>query len=400
MNPPSGANVPTRNRFALLSADSILAPLPVHAVPTIQTPGGWEAQFDTQHPDTPHPMSMVPPRPPTVLPQSPTVTLEPMQEPESYTYLDTTYGSLDEVLHQTAADASIPPNVLMWMKATITEVCAVQIRTAYNQLSRKMYKHKASVDQALVNVHLAMDAMADEYQQQLALAEQNTTAMRRNYDDMQQRVAIKTVEIGQLQNELAVLNHNQSQLVTALCQVSADNATLHGHIIALEKEVLVLKSAPAPVASTLIFTPHVAPAPVAPTGPSQPHLPCIPALPKFSSNTKDLLLESWLQSIGVWFRYYNMTNNHTRIISALNLLEGGAALFMDEYSKQASIGNTLGTWDNFVKRLETGYWNIAPEKYAQEQLDKICGKKHNLLSCYNMTLCSSMPIRYAHRVSA
>jgi hypothetical protein len=156
-NPPSGANVPTRNCFAPLSADSILAPLPVHAVPTIQTPGGWEAQFDTQRPDTPRPMSMVPLRPPTVLPQSPTVTLEPMQEPELYTYLDTTYGSLDEVLCQTAANASIPPNVLMWMKATITEVCAVQICTAYNQLSRKMYEHKASVDQALVNVHSAMD---------------------------------------------------------------------------------------------------------------------------------------------------------------------------------------------------------------------------------------------------
>jgi hypothetical protein len=88
-----------------------------------------------------------------------------MQEPESYTYLDTTYGSLDEVLRQTAADASILPNVLMWMKATITEVCAVQIRTAYNQLGRKMYKHKASIDQVLVNVHSAMDAMADEYRQ-------------------------------------------------------------------------------------------------------------------------------------------------------------------------------------------------------------------------------------------
>jgi hypothetical protein len=175
--------------------------------------------------------------------------------------------------------------------------------------------------------------------------------MRGNYNDMQQRVAIKTAEIGQLQNELAVLDHNQSQLVTALCQVSADNATLHSCIIALEKEVLVLKSAPAPVAGTSIFTPHAAPAPVAPTGPSQPHLPRIPAPPKFSSNTKDLLLESWLQSIGVWFRYYNMTNNHACIISALNLLEGGAALFMDEYSKQASIGNTLGTVTVFLRPL-------------------------------------------------
>jgi hypothetical protein len=225
-----------------------------------------------------------------------------------------------------------------------------------------------------------MDAMADKYRQQLALAEQNTTAMCRNYNNMQQRIAIKTVEIGQLQNELAVLDHNQSQLVTALRQVSVDNATLHGRIIALEKEVLVLKSAPAPVTGTSIFTPHAAPAPVTPTGLSQPHLLRIPAPPKFSSNTKDLLLESWLQSIGVWFRYYNMTNDHACIISALNLLEGGAALFMDEYSKQVSIGNTLGTWDDFVKRLETGYWNIAPEKYAQEQLDKICRKKHDSLS--------------------
>jgi hypothetical protein len=49
---------------------------------------------------------------------------------------------------------------------------------------------------------------------------------------------------------------------------------------------------------------------------------------------------------------------------------------MQEYSMAISKNLQLGTWAEFLSKLETGYKDLAPEKRAQQNLDKVDSKKY------------------------
>ena len=77
--------------------------------------------------------------------------------------------------------------------------------------------------------------------------------------------------------------------------------------------------------------------------------------PKFKGKTREMTVEQWLQKLGIWFRYQNTTTDDDKITTALLFLEGGAQAYMDDYAQKAADGISLGTWDDFVRRLHNGY---------------------------------------------
>jgi hypothetical protein len=134
------------------------------------------------------------------------------------------------------------------------------------------------------------------------------------------------------------------------------------------------------VQPTFQATPVFAPAPVAPVAPaaapsSHTRLPRMD-VPKFSGNTKDQTLEDWVMKMHVYFQHQKVTNNEDRITIALMALEGHLHLYMQEYSMAISKNLQLGTWAEFLSKLETGYKDLAPEKRAQQNLDKVDSKKY------------------------
>jgi hypothetical protein len=142
-------------------------------------------------------------------------------------------------------------------------------------------------------------------------------------------------------------------------------------------------TAPQYVQPTFQAAPAFAPVPVAPVVPPVPAAApsshtCLPRMdvPKFSGNTKDQTLEDWVMKMHVYFRHQKVTNDEDRITIALMALEGHLHSYMQEYSMAISKNLQLGTWAEFLSKLETGYKDLAPEKRAQQNLDKVDSKKY------------------------
>jgi flagellar biosynthesis chaperone FliJ len=108
--------------------------------------------------------------------------------------------------------------------------------------------------------------------------------------------------------------------------------------------------------------------------------PCIADPPKFLGNTKDMMLEEWLQKIGLWLCNSNIVTDNDKIAHTLQHLEKGVAQYMDQYYKAAITGQPLGGWANFVAALHTAYTELNPKKNAQQHLDKVCNHKHSSLA--------------------
>jgi hypothetical protein len=142
----------------------------------------------------------------------------------------------------------------------------------------------------------------------------------------------------------------------------------------------VAPTAPPYVQPTFQAAPVFAPAPVAPAPPavaptSHTRLLCMD-VPKFSGNTKDQTLEDWVMKMHVYFRHQKVTNNEDCITIALMALEGHPHSYMQEYSMAISKNLQLGTWAEFLSKLKTGYKDLALEKHAQQNLNKVDSKKY------------------------
>jgi hypothetical protein len=101
----------------------------------------------------------------------------------------------------------------------------------------------------------------------------------------------------------------------------------------------------------------------------------LPEPPKFSGDIKTLSLEDWCRQMIAWLGHNNVTGAKQRIEFTLYFLQGGARAFMEKYYNAAEKGLPLGTFKEFMTELKRGYRNLAPEKEAQEVLDKI-DRKH------------------------
>jgi hypothetical protein len=135
----------------------------------------------------------------------------------------------------------------------------------------------------------------------------------------------------------------------------------------------------------------VAPAPVvAPAPASHTHLLQMD-IPKFSRNTKDQTLEDWVMKMHIYFWHQKVTNNKDCITIALMALEGHPHLYMQEYSMAISKNLQLGMWAEFLSKLETGYKDLAPEKHAQQNLNKVDLKKYTNVCSFAKDFCIWAP---------
>lgn len=111
---------------------------------------------------------------------------------------------------------------------------------------------------------------------------------------------------------------------------------------------------------------------------AQSSRPKIAEPPKYSGKKGSLTLEEWVDKVSIWFRYHRITNDEDKIMTAVTFLEGGAASFMDDVLHAAATGQNVGTWADFVSRLSSAYRELSPELVAQQTLEELCSKRHQL----------------------
>lgn len=319
------------SRFALLDPDTVL--------------GGSAAQHHSG--STPRPS-----RPPSPTESSaagsPTPSLAPAYVPPSYTWNGTEYATLEEAIQASAGN--IRPEFVDWVTTVTKSFLARDLAAVYNALGDKMYEQRNTA-------RLQINGLAQQLQ---ATQEQNRL--------LQERVTQAEVGLAQEKQANDTLHKNQDVLLAAVQKLSAEVTTLRTEVTGARIAGTFANTSSAPRPSAL--------------APSS-HRPKVADPPKYKGNKSgDLTLEQWLQKMGLWFRYQNIQSDEDRITTALMYLEGGAHSFMDDYAERASIGQNLGTWEEFVKRLQTGYRQMSPEKSAQQSLDELCAKQHSSMASF------------------
>ena len=201
-----------------------------------------------------------------------------------------------------ARDLHINENYITWMKNVVDSVVMSHLTQTYNTLGNKIYEHKARHEAEL-------KALREQHESRIASLEQVL---------MEQAVTNST-----LLKDLEVLNGN--------------NQVLTASLRSLREEITVLKEG----ANLAQFAPRGSPR----TGTTESkQRPKVADPPKYKGNKSDLTLEQWLQKLGIWFRYQNITSDEDKITAALMFIEGGVQSFMDDYAQNAANGAALGTW--------------------------------------------------------
>jgi hypothetical protein len=258
-----------------------------------------------------------------------------------------------------------------------------------NHLARRIEEHTEDMD--------AIDDNVRKLHQNLKAFTQDNSAMRQELATTWAQLQNAHTVIAELQNKLKtarvelylgpdfdhpVLPPQNTDWPTEPC-VDWNDAWGMPAGFQLQVPPPAAPTAPQYVQPTFQTAPVFALAPVAPIAPVAPV--AAPSLhtrllrmdvPKFSGNTKDQTLEDWVMKMHMYFRHQKVTNDEDRITIALMALEGHPHLYMQEYSMAISKNLQLGMWAEFLSKLETGYKDLAPEKRAQQNLDKVDSKKY------------------------
>jgi hypothetical protein len=332
--------------------------------------------------------------------------LEPWEQPSTYLFEGQTV-TLDELVARSAQHHHIPDDIANWVKTVTREISRADISLVYNTLGKRMYRHK---DAIVNNIGHFYDIEKQHEANLLAINTgfpQDLDSIRANIRRIDGKITVLKQadgfckdEIRWQGNDMDTLNANFQVMVAAMTKLSSDNQALCAQVEQLEQRQFT--SAPSASFTTNAPSalqahpfmmgppapaPALAPAPAPLAAPAAPPLPsaqhtcvCVDSPPKFSGNDKKQTLKHWLRQVGVWMRFNMITSNKQRITTALMHLEEGALKYCNMFLQAASLGQPLGTWDTFVKFLETGYRDMAPAKCAQEQLEQHCSKKHESIS--------------------
>lgn len=196
----------------------------------------------------------------------------------------------------------------------------------------------------------------DSLETRVVKLEHDNAALKANALETENSLAQYKEQVAQLEANMNVLNKNNS--------IIYDNAKkTAGRIVLLEQgqaQVSATSSASTTTASHSSSKPKIA----------DP--------PKYKGKKGSISLEDWTNKMGIWFRYHGVTDDEHKIITALSYLEEGASSYMDEYAQLASTTQSLGTWNNFVAKLTNAYRELTPELQAQQNLEKLCSKRHTL----------------------
>lgn len=183
--------------------------------------------------------------------------------------------------------------------------------------------------------------------------EKDNTILKKHAQEVETNLMQAKDQIKALEANMLVLNKNDQTLYDNAKKAAA-------RIILLEQRPSTTPSTPTTATSNSSSKPKIA----------EP--------PKYKGKKGSISLEDWTNKMGIWFRYHGVTNDEHKIITALSYLEEGASSYMDEYAQLASTTQSLGTWNDFVAKLTNAYRELTPELQAQQNLEKLCLKKHTL----------------------
>jgi hypothetical protein len=357
----------------------------------------------------------------------------------AYHWNDQTYATLEDVVITSGHTFGVSDNLSQWLNVVIREFTRCNVVVGYNALGdciqamdtciaesmnefetavygrfNSFTEHIASVqnmsENAAQTAHSQIDRLdkrVEEHTKDMDTIDDNVRKLHRNLKAFTQDNSAMRQELAttcaQLQNAHAVIAELQNKLKTARVELylgpdfdrpalpprntdwptepRVDWNDAWGMPTGFQPQVPppAAPAAPQYVQPTFQAAPVFTPAPVAPAPVAAPSLHTrLPRMdvPKFSGNTKDQTLEDWVMKMHVYFRHQKVTNDEDCITIALMALEGHPHLYMQEYSMAISKNLQLGTWAEFLSKLETGYKDLAPEKRAQQNLDKVDSKKY------------------------
>lgn len=70
--------------------------------------------------------------------------------------------------------------------------------------------------------------------------------------------------------------------------------------------------------------------------------------PEFNGTDGKVKFNEWLNKLSLWFVHESVSTDRQRIAVAMNRLSGAAAQYMEPWIKKLTMGQTIGTWDEFV----------------------------------------------------
>jgi hypothetical protein len=336
--------------------------------------------------------------------------LEPWEQPSSYLFEGQTV-SLDELVSRSARHHQIPDDIANWVKTVTREISRTNILLVYNTLGKRMYRHKDAIVNDIGHFydikkqHKAnLLAINTGFPQDLDSIRADIRRIDGEITVLKQADGFRKDKIQWQGNDMDTLNANFQVMIAAMTKMSSDNQALCAQVEQLEQRQFTsvpsasfVPNAPMPPVTHPFMLgsqaqaapPAPSSAPAVPSAPSSQHTRVrVNSPPKFSGNDKKQTLEHWLRQIGVWMRFNAITSDKQRITTALMHLEGGVLEYCNMFLQAASLGQPLGTWDAFVKFLETGYRDMAPAKRAQELLKQHCSKKHESISKFAEDFCS------------
>ena len=86
--------------------------------------------------------------------------------------------------------------------------------------------------------------------------------------------------------------------------------------------------------------------------------------------------EEWLDKITLWLVHERIVTDKQRIAVAVGKLSGPAAKYMKPWIKELGKDNTLGTWEQFVRELETQYGQRDEKEGAKKELTALFNNKN------------------------
>jgi hypothetical protein len=384
----------------------------------------------SHHGKNPEPISEGPYCPVSRMGPENTAPLQPWLSEEGYLFNGTTYGSLEDVVKASAEAFQIPEAYILWFTLVLEKFLACNIRVVYNTLAEKITDNKNKGQEALLTLdqttQFALDHLTMEFKDRFWEDGDHIDRLMDEVNTLHTNNSIWVHDIATANRNNEQLNANMMACVDAIRETNRCNKQLEQQLLAMQQNIQQIQlklhavctnpvaqaqftappqvpppaapgvplQAPNPVYATLAQATfaqaaQAAPAPfvAAPFAPAPaqhcaPHMPRILDPLKFSGEKKDHTLDQWLQSMGLWFVYYQIFDDGMKIGMAITYLEKGAANYMHIYTDAVVQGQPVGTWQAFVQHLETAYRNLAPEKGAQNKLAALCATKQPSMAAF------------------
>ena len=101
----------------------------------------------------------------------------------------------------------------------------------------------------------------------------------------------------------------------------------------------------------------------------------VPEPPVFSGSENKMQVKDWINQIALFANLTGYQTDHQKILCALTRLRAPATTYMRAYYDKVEANQALGTWDNFVKELNSIYGQRDDKEGAKKELAQLWGNK-------------------------